>query len=79
MPRCTKTLNHVRGPLPRFLDRNFPLSLRTPNETPIVAVEQGGAAEAAIDGVNEMIDSMTNMTVVFVGDLFREGGMAVEQ
>jgi hypothetical protein len=30
------------------------------NEILLVAIEQGGTAEAAIDGVSEMIGSMTN-------------------
>jgi hypothetical protein len=57
------------------------LSHNTPNfeETPTVAIEQGGAAEAAIDGVNETIDSMTNTVVVLVAEWFPQGEMAVEQ
>jgi hypothetical protein len=37
----------------------------TPNfeETPTVAIEQGGTAEAAIDSVNETIDSVTDTGV----------------
>jgi len=48
-------------------------------KTPTVAIEQGGAAEAAIDGVNETIDSVTNTVVVLVADWFPGGEMAVEQ
>jgi hypothetical protein len=61
-----------------FLDRTF---ASTPNfeETPTVAIEQGRVAEAAIDGANEAIDSMTNTAVVLVGDWFPGGGMAAEQ
>jgi hypothetical protein len=36
--------------------------------TPTVAIEQGGATEAAIDGVNEAIDSMTNTAVILAVD-----------
>jgi len=38
-----------------------------------------GTAEAAIDGVNETIDSMTNIAVILVADWFAGGEMAVEQ
>ena len=57
------------------------LSLRAPNfeKTPTVAIEQGGTAEAAIDGVSKTIDSMTNTAVVLVADWFPGGEMAVEQ
>jgi hypothetical protein len=34
-------------------------------EMQMVGIEQGGAAEAAIDGANEAIDSMTNTAVFF--------------
>ncbi len=40
---------------------------------------QGGTAEAAIDGVNETIDSMNNNAVIFVADRCPGGEMAVEQ
>ena len=33
-------------------------------------IERGGAAEAAINGVNEAIDSMTNTAVVLVAEGF---------
>jgi hypothetical protein len=51
----------------------------TPNfeETPTVAIEQGGPAKAAIDGVNKTIDSITNIVVVLVADRFSEREMAV--
>ena len=42
----------------------------------MVEIEQGGAAEAAIDGVNETIDGMTNAAVFFslqTGFLKRNG------
>ena len=42
-------------------------------------VEQGGAAEASIDGVNEAIDSITNTAVLLVADQFPLGEMALEQ
>jgi hypothetical protein len=42
-------------------------------------IEQGGTAEAAIDGVNETIDSMTNTVVILVTDWLPKGEMAVEQ
>jgi hypothetical protein len=48
-------------------------------ETPIVAIEQAGAAEVAIDGINETIDGMTNTAVVLIADWFPGGEMAVEQ
>ena len=53
----------------------------TPNfeEIPTVAIELGGAAEAAINGVNKTMDSMTNTAVVLVADWFPGGEMAVEQ
>lgn len=44
----------------------------------MVAIEQGGTAEAALDGIDGAIDSMTNTQVVLVADLFSEGEMAVE-
>jgi len=37
-----------------------------------------GTAEAAIDGVNETSDSMTNTAVIFVADRCPGGEMAVE-
>jgi len=43
-----------------FLDETFPLSAPNFEETPIVVTKQGGTAEAAIDGVNETIDSIAN-------------------
>jgi len=45
----------------------------------VFVVEQGGAAEASIDGVNDAIDSITNTAVVLVADWFPEGEMALEQ
>jgi hypothetical protein len=42
-------------------------------------IQQGGAAEAAIDGVKETIDSITNTVAVLVADWFPGGEMAVEQ
>jgi len=57
------------------------LSSQCPNfeKTPTVAIEQGGTAEAAINGVSETIDSMTNTAVVLVSDWLPGGEMAVEQ
>ena len=54
---------------------------RAPNfeKTPTVAIEQGGTAEAAIDGVSETIEGLTNTAVVLVADWFPGGEMAVEQ
>jgi hypothetical protein len=50
----------------------------TPNfeETSTVAIEQGGAAEAASDGVNQTVDSLTNTAVFLIADLFPGGEMA---
>jgi len=45
----------------------------------VFVVEQGGAAKASIDGVNEAIDSITNRAVVLVADWFPGGEMALEQ
>jgi hypothetical protein len=44
------------------------LSLSTPNfeETLVVAIKQGGTAEAAIGGVIETIDSMTNHSLFLI-------------
>ena len=42
-------------------------------------IEQGGAAEAEIDGVNEKIHSVTDSVIVVVADRFPRGEMAVEQ
>jgi hypothetical protein len=61
-----------------FLD-DLPPSTPNFEETPTVAIEQGGAVEAAIDGVNETIDSMTDTAVVLVADWFPGGEMAVKQ
>ena len=41
-------------------------------------VEQGGAAEALIDGVNEAIDSIAYTVVVLIADWFPGGEMALE-
>jgi hypothetical protein len=45
----------------------------------MVVIEQGGAAKAAIDGVNETIDSIASTTVTLVADGSSERKMAVEQ
>jgi len=45
----------------------------------VAVIEQRGIAEAAIDGVNETIDSMTNTPVILVADWFPRGEMASEQ
>jgi hypothetical protein len=45
----------------------------------VFVVEQGEAAEAAIDGVKETIDSITNTVVILVADWFPGGEMALEQ
>ena len=58
---------------------SFPPSTPNFEETPTVAIEQGGAAEAAIDGVNETIDSVTDTMVVLVADWFPGGEMGGEQ
>jgi len=57
---------------------NFPPSTPNFEETPTVVIEQGGGAKAAINSVNETIDSMTNTTVVLVADWLPRGEMAVE-
>jgi len=44
----------------------------------VAVIEQGGIAEAAIDG-NETIDSMTNTAVILVADWFPGGEMVAEQ
>jgi hypothetical protein len=48
-------------------------------ETPTITTEQGGTAEAAIDGVNETIDSMINRGNFLVADWLSRGEMAEEQ
>lgn len=45
----------------------------------VAVIEQEGTAEAAIDGVDETIDSTTNTAVILVADWFPGGEMAVEQ
>jgi hypothetical protein len=45
----------------------------------VAVIEQGRTAEAAIDGVNETIDSMTSATVIIVAGWFLGEEMAVEQ
>ena len=45
----------------------------------VAVIEQEVIAEAAIDGVDEIIDSMTNTSVILVADWFPGGEMAVEQ
>ena len=42
-------------------------------------IEQGGAAEAAINSVNDTIDSITNSKVILVADWLPRGEIAVEQ
>ena len=44
-----------------------------------MAIEQGGIAEAAINGVNETINSITNTAVALIADWFPGGEMAAEQ
>ena len=44
----------------------------------VFVVKQGGAAEAAIDGVNEAIDSMTNIGIVLVVGRFSGREMTEE-
>jgi hypothetical protein len=44
----------------------------------IVAIKQGGTADATIDGVNEMIDSMINRCNFFIADWFSGEEMAGE-
>jgi len=44
-----------------------------------VVVEQGKQLEAAINGVNKAIDSITHTRVVVVADWFPGGEMAIEQ
>jgi hypothetical protein len=58
---------------------NFPPTTSNFEETPTVAIEHARAAEAAIDGANETIDSITNTAVVLIADWFLGGEMAVEQ
>ncbi|KFZ23278.1 hypothetical protein V502_02238 [Pseudogymnoascus sp. VKM F-4520 (FW-2644)] len=47
-------------------------------ETPVVAIKQGGTAEAAISGVIEMIDSMINQNLVLVAHCSPWGEMVKE-
>ncbi len=47
-------------------------------DRPIVMMEQGGTAEAAINGINETNDSMTNTAVILVADRRPAGEMALE-
>ena len=56
------------------------LSPSAPNfeETPSVAIEQGGVAKVASDGDNEVIKGMTNIAVVLIADWFPGGEMADE-
>jgi hypothetical protein len=61
-----------------FLIR-FPLQPPNFKETFRIAIEQGRAAEAAIDSANEGIDGMTNTAAALVADWFPRGEMAVEQ
>jgi hypothetical protein len=49
-----------------FRDRTFHLSAPNFEKTLIVAIKQGGTAEAAIGGVIEMIDSIINRTLFLV-------------
>jgi hypothetical protein len=49
---------------------NFSLSAPKFEETPIVAIEQGGTSETAIDGINETIDSMIKTSYFLVADRF---------
>jgi hypothetical protein len=60
-------------------ETDFAVYCSTPNfeETPTVAIEQGGGAESAIDRVNETIDSITNTAVVLVADRVPAGEMSV--
>jgi hypothetical protein len=44
----------------------------------VAVIEQGGTAKAAVDGVNETIDRMTNTVVILVADWFPRGEMAIE-
>jgi hypothetical protein len=48
------------------------LSLRAPNSefTLIVAIKQGGTAEAVISGVIEMVDSTVNYSLFFIAKWF---------
>ncbi len=57
----------------------LPTSIPNFEETPTIAIHQGGATEAAIDGTNETIDSLTNTVVDLVANWCPEGEMAVEQ
>jgi hypothetical protein len=57
----------------------FPPSTPNFEETPTVAIEQAGSAEAAIDGVNETIDSVTDTAEVLVADWFPGGERSGEQ
>ena len=45
---------------------NFPSNVPNFEETPTVAIKQGGVAEVGIDGVNEAIDRMANTAVILV-------------
>lgn len=45
----------------------------------VAVIELGESAEAAIDGANETIGSMTNTAVVLVAQGFPGGEMAEEQ
>jgi hypothetical protein len=58
---------------------NFPPSTPNFEETPTVAIEQGGTAEAAVDGVNETIDCLTHTAVFLVTEWVPGGERCGEQ
>jgi hypothetical protein len=59
---CSSGQSDLHGVEPYSFLMNFPPSTPNFEETPRVAIEQRGAAEAAIDGVSETIDSVTSLT-----------------
>jgi len=61
-----------------FLDRTFPLALRTSKGLPQSRLSREVAAEAATDSIKEAIDSTINTAVILVADGSSEREMAVE-
>ena len=54
------------------------MALKTENTWSVV-IQQGETAKAAIDGVNETSDSMTNTAVIFVADRCLGGEITIEK
>jgi len=62
-----------------FRNETIIIWLRNPKKCRRSWLSRRKQLEAAIDGVNGTIDSVTNTAVVLVADLFPEGEMALEQ